>query len=159
MQDVIIKAMKLDERHAKVMQRLLEGVSRRDIANELDVHETTISLWQRQPEFQSALESLRRDLTDVVREVIGTKLQEEAPTSLAKIAHLRDKASSEKVQLAASQDILDRAGFKAVDKVQSIQMHILSPEFMDTIRAVAQELRAYSAGSSGITVLPERAGT
>jgi len=48
---------------------------------------------------------------------IGEQLGLNATKALSKLVTLSDKAKSEYVQLEASKDLLDRAGYKAVDRV------------------------------------------
>ena len=48
---------------------------------------------------------------------INEQLSMNATKALSKLVNLSDKAKSEYVQLEASKDLLDRAGFKAVDRV------------------------------------------
>lgn len=154
--------MKLDQRHAAAMQMLLAGVSRKQIATELGVHETTVSLWQRQPEFASALRQQREELKDAVSEIVLSRLQDEAGPSLEKLVELRDGAQSEKVQLSASQDLLNRAGFKPVEKAVVLHGFAISHELVQLIRELRDEdnvieIPAEHDGTGFTSELPERA--
>ena len=59
------------------------------------------------------LPHVQQYMMQAVTEQIGMN----ATKALTKIVQLSDNAKSEYVSLQASQDILDRAGYKAVDKV------------------------------------------
>lgn len=138
------------------MQLLLGGVSRKEIATRLGLHETTVSLWQRHPEFQAELEKLRGDLTTSVKVLVGARLQNESGPSLTKIVDLRDNARSEKVQLGAAQDILDRAGYKPVERHAVLTGFVIQPELVEAIRSVVQELALMPKQLALTTSLPER---
>jgi len=58
---------------------------------------------------------VQRMIEERIRETLGA---EYALQSLATIAKLSKGAKSEYVQLQASQDLLDRAGYKAIDRSQ-----------------------------------------
>ena len=51
-------------------------------------------------------------------------LEDESEGAVSRIAELSKKARNEKVKLDANRDLLDRAGFKAVDKVQTQSLHV-----------------------------------
>lgn len=67
-----------------------------------------------------------RDATPQVTEEIRRVLENEAPETLDRLLQLRD-AEDEKVALAASKDLLDRAGFKPTDKMQ-VESKVIATE-------------------------------
>lgn len=149
--------MGLDQRHYLVIQRLLEGVARKAIAEEVGCHPTLVWQWQQIPDFQAELQRQRAALAETVESVIGSRLSVQASPSLDRIVQLRDGADSEKVRLAAAQDVLDRAGFKPTQKVHQVTEHILSPEFAALIReAIADQGEVIDVTDFTTNVLPER---
>jgi transposase len=150
--------MKLDARHHEAIAMMLAGASRQEIATKLGVHPTLVYQWTKHPEFAAALENARKELQQRVTAMVTDRLAEEAPKSLERLVQLRDTARSERVQLIASQDLLDRAGFKAVERVHELHEHILSPEFAELLKRVLSEERTIvvDADASGVTELPER---
>jgi len=138
---------------------MLQGVSRKDIATELKCHGTQIWQWRQLPEFQTELERQRKAISEQVGSLIGARIADEAESSLNTVIALRDGARHEGVRLKASQDLLDRAGFKAVEQVHQVTEHILSPEFADLIRKAQGEDDVVDAVVvDAIKELPERAG-
>ncbi len=77
-----------------------------DIAEELGVTPTTICLWKKQEEFKTAY-------ADAVR----AAMPEAAPKAWNTIVDLL-KSNNAGIRLAAARDILDRAGFKAEDRLK-----------------------------------------
>lgn len=152
--------MKLNEKHTTCIALMMQGVSRQEIASRLEVHPTTIYQWQQQVEFQDALEEARRGLTESVKALIGGRLAEEAPASLDRIVRLRDGAESEKVQLTAAMNLLDRAGFRPVEKSMQVVAHALTPDFANVMANLVEELKRIPTGNTFegelINELPER---
>ena len=82
-------------------------MSQKDVATEINVSERTLYNWLRHDEeFRNAMEWYRKEVYKNL-----------APTAVRTIAEIMIKGASDKVRLAAAQDILSRAGDDAVSKV------------------------------------------
>jgi hypothetical protein len=89
---------------------------------------------------------------------IATRLMELAEPALERVAYLMDNAKNEGIQMRSAFDILDRAGYKPVERVEtnntnrtlSFNLHALS----DTDRAALRDLalKAARANVLGSTI-------
>jgi transposase len=152
--------MALSVRQEEALSLLLTGLPAAEVAQRLGTSPSVVYRWMKEPQFAAALEQAKDQLRQRVMDVVGNRLAEEAPRSLDTVVALRDGARSERTRLAAAQDILDRAGFKAVERVHQLHEHILSPEFAELIRRVMEEDRnVVDADVVGVQELPERTRT
>ncbi len=147
--------MALTEQHYQCMQLLLQGAKRKDIAAQLGVTPNAIAYWQQNPEFSGELERLRNDAADQVKELIANGLREHIPQALATIVALSQAAQSDKVKLSASQDLLDRAGFGAVQKSHSIVEMKFPPGTLELAQQVMKEINARTIAVVPQGVIPE----
>lgn len=134
--------MRLDERHYRAIEMTLSGAKRQAIAEALGVSGHTIYSWNQDADFQAELQRIRDELASQVKDVVAANLREHVPNALAKIITLASGAQSEKVQLAASQDVLDRAGFGAVQKHHSVIEMKFPPGTLELAQAVLNEMNA-----------------
>ena len=75
-------------------------MSQKDVATEINVSERTLYNWlHHDEEFRNAMEWYRKEVYKNL-----------APTAVRTIAEIMIKGASDKVRLAAAQDILSRAG-------------------------------------------------
>ncbi len=82
-------------------------MTQKDIAEEVGVSEKTLYNWMHHDEnFKNAMEWYRKEVYKNL-----------APTAVRTIAEIMIKGASEKVRLAAAQDILSRAGDDAVTEL------------------------------------------
>ena len=80
--------------------------TQKQIADELSVSENTISNWKKNDEFMTEYtSSLKKAMKDVAAKAFQTEIK-------------LLSARSEMVRLLAAKDVLDRAGFKADEKIQ-----------------------------------------
>ena len=96
----------LNPKQKKCIELMVEGVStQKQIAEKLNVSENTISNWKKNDEFMSEYNTtLKSSINAVAAKAFSTQ------TKLL-------NARSEMVRYMVSKDILDRAGFKASEKV------------------------------------------
>ena len=96
----------LRPRQKKCIELLITGnLTQADVARELKITEQTICNWKKDPEFCAELERLTRE-----------KLRGMAPRAARVLGELLS-SESDNVRLNAARDILDRAGFKAEEKL------------------------------------------
>ena len=96
----------LKPKQKKCIKVMISGTkSQAEIARELKISEQTICNWKKDGEFAAELE---RANSLVIYSLV--------PKAINTIAALLN-AESEQVQLAAAKDILDRAGYKAQEKL------------------------------------------
>ena len=101
--------MKLTNRHNKAIELLFEGSLKRiEIAEELKISEQTLYNWLKDEDFTHAYD-------EYVKTIMGKSSGKALNTMLKLLA-----ARSEMVRFNAAKDLLDRAGYKAVD-VHEIQ--------------------------------------
>ena len=82
------------------------GKTQKQIAKEIQISENTISEWKRNKEF-------KEEIQKQMRENFGS-LAIEAQQKLKKLLN----SKNENIQIQAIKDVLDRAGFKPVEKAE-----------------------------------------
>lgn len=149
--------MNLSHQHFRAIELLLSGVSVPEAANQLGLHPNTIRRWLQNPEFRAQLEDSRQAAIEAVNELVQARLRDEAPRSLETITTLRDGARRESVRLAAAQDLLDRAGFRAPTRhVHAVANFVVTPELIEAMRSILAESPEQLSAGDMIDVLPER---
>lgn len=101
--------------HREIARRLVLGQKVKDIAADLNITPTRISTLVNSPVFKKEIKRLE-DQRDVGVSDVTRTLREVAPVCLEQVERLMYNAKSEKVRLSAAQDLLDRAGYGAVNK-------------------------------------------
>ena len=100
--------MALNQKMRKAVEMLVHTkMQKQEIAAELKVTRTTLSLWLRREDFQEA---------------IKTEMQRAFQPLAYKARHRLEQlidSSNEQVALSASKDALDRAGYGATQKVEN----------------------------------------
>ena len=100
--------MALNQRMRKAVELLVyTKMQKQEIAKELKVSGTTLSLWQRREDFQAELKA-----------EMNRAFQPLAYKARQKLNDLID-SKNEQVALAASKDALDRAGYGATQRVEN----------------------------------------
>lgn len=118
----------LKPRQKKCIEMLVSGtMTQADIAAALKVSEQTICNWKKNEEFAEELAAANR--------LVISSL---VPAAVQRTKALLN-AESEAVQLAAAKDILDRAGYKAQDKIQVDGTIKASEKLADVFRQIGGE--------------------
>lgn len=100
--------MALNQRMQKAVELLVHTkMKKQEIAAELKVSGTTMSMWQRREDFQEAIKA-----------EMNRAFQPLAYKARQRINDLID-SKNEQVALAASKDALDRAGYGATQRVEN----------------------------------------
>lgn len=100
--------MALNNKQLRAVDMLVyTKMQKQEIAKELNVSCSTISVWLKKPEFEEALKA-----------EMHRGFQPLAYKARHRLENLID-SSNEQVALAASKDVLDRAGFSATQKVEN----------------------------------------
>lgn len=132
--------MQLSEQHYKIMELMLQGMPRQAIADRLDLTHQQVSLATNSKPFIEEYDKIKDELCERTKGVVEESLQRNAPLALAQIVALSQGATAERVKLNASQDILDRAGYKPVDKhIHELQVNI-NEETMIHVNQVLMEM-------------------
>jgi len=108
-------------RHNEIARRLVCGQTSSEIGRSLGINLGRLSIIVNSPLFKlevARLSKLRDDSTIDIQ----TELRELAPIALGEIAKISMSSPSEKLRLAASQDLLDRAG--VIRKGQGINLGV-----------------------------------
>jgi len=87
----------------------------------------------------------KREIEDRIKKMV----QDSVPAAMNQISQLAQTATSEQVRLAASRDILDRAGLKPPERVEQKISH--EDKSTDELR---RELEALT-GSTELEIIPE----
>ena len=98
----------LSAKQRKCIELLVQGeLSQKEIAEEIKVSEQTICNWKKNDEFRSEYDSLMR----VCIQSFAAKAFQTQKRLL--------NAKSEMVRYMVSKDILDRAGYKPIEKIEA----------------------------------------
>ena len=71
---------------------------------------------------------LKNKLSEQIKDATYKALQDKIPQALKWVTDLAEKAESESVRLGAVKDILDRAGMKPVEKIETTTIDQMSAE-------------------------------
>ena len=97
----------LNEKQQKcIILMVTSGKTQKQIAKEIQISENTISEWKRNKEF-------KEEIQKQMKENFGS-LAIEAQQKLKKLLN----SKNENIQIQAIKDVLDRAGFKPVEKAE-----------------------------------------
>lgn len=118
----------LKSQHKEMARMTLEGYSSFDIAEKLDMHPGSIQQIKRDPLFKQMLGKLEDKADEEVVDV-RKKISELSIKAVEKMDGLID-SYDDKVSLNASKDILDRAGYKPVEKSENLSatVHLTKDE-------------------------------
>lgn len=99
------EAMALKAKQLQAIALMIdEDMNNIEVAERLGIHVNTVTLWLKNEEFQAELHSQ-----------IQKKFDKLALVAQRELVRLLDSCKSENVKLKVIQDILDRAGFKAIE--------------------------------------------
>lgn len=97
----------LNEKQQKcIILMITSGKTQKQIAKEIQVSENTISEWKKSKEF-------KEEIQKQMRENFGS-LAIEAQQKLKKLLN----SKNENIQIQAIKDVLDRAGYKPIEKTE-----------------------------------------
>jgi len=103
--------------HREIARRLVLGQRQSDICVDLGISTGRLSIIVNSPLFKLELKRLE-DIRDKGVEDVTRSLKNLAPVALEQIERTMYTAKSEKLRTQCAWDILDRAGYKATDKVE-----------------------------------------
>lgn len=145
----------LHGRHLALMRRLAAGVKLCDAADELGYSQQRAIIVTNSPLFRDEYAKLLEDIKQGVVKVESTvshmdggirkRMEEEAINSLNVLIGLRDGATSERVKQISAMDILDRAGYKATDKVEARVELDASAGLVDALAIAMKEMKGASS--------------
>ena len=120
--------LELNSRHRVMMRLLLAGKSPTEIAKEMGYTMSRVSIITNSELFKKEKEKMSDKInalfidceaTKVQTDRVRIRLDEEALPSLEKVIGLRNSAKNERVQQISAFDILDRAGYSKVEKLET----------------------------------------
>lgn len=100
----------------KALELVRRGMSYRQVAKQLSVTPSTVMRWARADAMNYAT-PLRVPTAIISRDDINRKILELAPDCVETVDNLRRTSRKDDVRLRASADLLDRAGFRATDRL------------------------------------------
>jgi len=110
------------------------------IAQAMGIPEPTVQRVMRKPAFQAVLQQIQDKTYATVDQHLTSQarnLREEFETaayaSFDRLTHLLAKAESESVQMNVAQDLLDRAGYAKVQKVEAVETLKVDPITADVL--------------------------
>lgn len=132
---------KINTKHRLIMYRLLAGQTQKQIANDLGLSETWVSLVKSsdifKEEYQRLVDMVRAKVIDTsseVQEIINCA----APTAAKKIVELMESSDS-KIQLKASEKVVDYSDFGRDLNKEANKPIILTQQQMMLIDEAIQE--------------------
>lgn len=129
--------------HHEICRRLTMGQKEVDIASELNISKEMVQYTRNSPVVRQHLAGLHAE-RDAEAIDIAVEIRNTAPRALEVItAIMENKDSPEAVRAKCAMDILDRAGYKPVERVANFSMHV-GPGDIEEIRRRADERRAMS---------------
>jgi len=136
-------------KHKEILRRLLLGQSQREIAQTLGMSEVGVSQIVNTSKFQQNLQLMEaaleetfvdklttKEIEDPVRERLDSYKLEAIDT----VYRLMREAESEQVRRTSAQDILDRAGYKPREVVETSHSFSVDPHTSDNINTALQDL-------------------
>jgi hypothetical protein len=130
------------------MDYLIAGMSNIRIAELLDMTKEAVSGIRRSPVFQDELAQRRAILTNSIDQatvvstvditkMVNDKLKSESIAAVEKLCDLRDTSEVDSVARASASDILDRAGFGKLTKVENTNTGVFVIDKSDLARIEA----------------------
>jgi transcriptional regulator with XRE-family HTH domain len=121
---------KLTPRHREAIRRLVAGENNVEVAEEMGISPQTVSNWMQDPKFLSELHEVEERalarLTDSEARLDALKIIQDAAGKAAQLCSdavengtVGADAISPTLRIRSAWDILDRSGYKAVEKQQT----------------------------------------
>jgi len=143
----------LSSRHRALMRSLIAGIPLIDAARTLGYSIQRASVISNSELFKKEKARMEKEVESTFIDSEGSKVQtdkvrarlkDEALPSLNKVIELRDKGS-EKVQQTSAFDILDRAGYKSPEKIETDATVEVGPGLADAIKEAVKAIKAKDA--------------
>lgn len=103
----------LSGKQTQAINLLIKGYKQKDIAEELKISENTLTNWKKDKEFILMYE---KEINNIMKEV-NDEFKKLSLKAVRKLGEFLD-CDNEELKYTAINNILDRTGFKAVDKVE-----------------------------------------
>ncbi len=99
---------KLELKHVRAISMITQGVSGRDIAEELEITQQTLIEWKKEPLFMSNVNRIKMEVLDNAR----TALQNATELAVLTLQDIMENSTNDEIRRKASGDILRIAGFE-----------------------------------------------
>ncbi len=109
------KSKGLSPSQVKAATLLVSGMSATDVAKEIEVHPSTISVWKTDPQFESTMNVLLREQRDACKEKLRA-LGQDALTVIEDV--MKNNKTHPKEKLAAAFKIVDMLGVEDESKTR-----------------------------------------
>lgn len=103
----------LSGKQTQAINLLIKGYKQKDIAEELKISENTLTNWKKDKEFILVYE---KEINNIMKEV-NDEFKKLSLKAVRKLGEFLD-CDNEELKYTAINNILDRTGFKAVDKME-----------------------------------------
>ena len=135
----------------KAIELKQQGHSLRSIAKTLGLHHSTVSHYLKS-EIKQLAKSLGTSVSTVTREEIQKKIFSLAPKMVQNVESLANRAEKQEVQLKASTDLLDRAGFNPINKVVQLSLiqEMSQPELIAELERLIREMETELDSKSSV---------
>lgn len=134
------------ERHKEIARRLVTGEKPRELAHSMGMSEARLSIITNSPAFQAHLARLSAAADENSKNVQARmgELAVESMTILEQAIRVKNDSISPALKIKVAQDVLDRAGYGAINKSASIGLQ-LSGTDVEELRKRRDAARAQSA--------------
>ena len=150
----------VNTRHRTLMRMMIAGVNPYEAGKDLGYSVAGVNLVINSPLFKEELAKMEGEVnaefaktegsrahTDLIRH----KIKDEAMASLDTLVGLRDKSDSDRVRQLSAIEILDRAGYKATDKIEAEVAIDASDGLCRAIAEAMKEMRSPSSTATDTT--------
>lgn len=118
-------------RHSEIARRLILGQTQAQICRELGMNQGRMSLIVNSPLFVREVKRLERE-RDAVTVDVTRQIREAAPDALEVLQRTMYMGKTERIKYDAARDLLDRAGYSAVQKVAVATTKVDTSNMQDT---------------------------
>lgn len=135
------------ERHREIIRRLVAGEMQCNIARSIGMTEGRLSIICNSPAFKAELQRISGGADDNARDVSSRikELSVDAMTILENAILDPNKEVPIKLKTDIARDVMDRAGFGAVKKMQVTDVHLTSDDIADLRMRRAQVIEVQAA--------------
>ena len=141
----------VSSKHRAMMRYLIAGKTVEEIAEKFELTQARVSVIINSPLFRAERIEMEKEIDKLFteneggkihRSEIRVKLEEEALKSLNTVIGLRDGATSERVRQLSALEILDRAGYKAAERIEGAVEIDASEGLINAIGEAVKSMKA-----------------
>ena len=118
----------------EILRRVVVGQSYTAIAQDIHLSVDRVRAVCNSPLFKQHLQEVQGRLDQLLSTEVAGKFKMWANESADELYHLMKSSNNERIRKESACEILDRAGYSKVEKVQSEQLVRMAPEDIDAIK-------------------------